>query len=92
MNFIQRQLQTAVNSITEWCNVINSSLVMIGFDGWTGSDFRLGSLIRTKQEDDPDIIQNPADLSDENHEAWINIDSNLEKAEKLQKKQNDKHG
>ncbi|GBM66587.1 hypothetical protein AVEN_252086-1, partial [Araneus ventricosus] len=37
-----------------------------------------------------DVIEKPADLSEE--KAWINIYSNLEKAEKLQKKQSVKHG
>ncbi|GBM27608.1 hypothetical protein AVEN_35268-1 [Araneus ventricosus] len=42
--------------------------------------FREGGFIRPKQEDEPE--EKPADLSEEDYETWINIDSNLEKAEK----------
>ncbi|GBM45634.1 hypothetical protein AVEN_204763-1 [Araneus ventricosus] len=51
------------------------------------SCFRLGGFIRIKQEDDPYIIERPADLFGED-KTWIKDDSNLEKAERLQKKQN----
>ncbi|GBN50628.1 VCP-like ATPase [Araneus ventricosus] len=44
--------------------------------------FRHGGFIRTKQEDNPDIIEKPADLSDEDYEACINVDVNLDTAEK----------
>ncbi|GBO22208.1 hypothetical protein AVEN_237342-1 [Araneus ventricosus] len=51
-----------------------------------------GEWARRKQEDDPGVIEKPDDLSKEEYKAWINIESNLEKAEKLQKKQSAKHG
>ncbi|GBM27231.1 hypothetical protein AVEN_255095-1 [Araneus ventricosus] len=54
--------------------------------------FRHGGFIRTKQEDNPDVTEKPADLSDDDYEAWINFDVNLETAEKLQKNQSVKYG
>ncbi|GBM61946.1 hypothetical protein AVEN_258487-1 [Araneus ventricosus] len=44
--------------------------------------FRHGCFIRTKHEDNPDVIENSADISEEAYEGWINIDANLETAEK----------
>ncbi|GBN50747.1 hypothetical protein AVEN_31437-1 [Araneus ventricosus] len=38
--------------------------------------------IRTKQEDNPDVIEKPPDLSEEAYETGINADPNLETAEK----------
>ncbi|GBO33547.1 hypothetical protein AVEN_107800-1 [Araneus ventricosus] len=73
---------------------INNSLVVISFGGRMEchqkellSHWRF---IRTKQED-PDAIENPADFSEEDYEARIDVDSNFKKTEKLQKKQNAKH-
>ncbi|GBO14274.1 hypothetical protein AVEN_191456-1 [Araneus ventricosus] len=42
---------------------------------------RIG-FIRAKQEDNPDAIEKPVDFSYEEYEAWINVDVNLETAEK----------
>ncbi|GBL72153.1 hypothetical protein AVEN_115149-1 [Araneus ventricosus] len=44
--------------------------------------FHHRGFIRVKQEDNPYVIEKPADLSDEDYEAWINVDVNLETAEK----------
>ncbi|GBM75137.1 hypothetical protein AVEN_233781-1 [Araneus ventricosus] len=44
--------------------------------------FRHGGFIRTKQEDNPDVIEKPTDLSEEDYEALINIDANFETVEK----------
>ncbi|GBM35415.1 hypothetical protein AVEN_47288-1, partial [Araneus ventricosus] len=44
-----------------------------------------GGFIRTKQEDNPDVIKKPDDLSNEDYEAWINVDVNMENAEKTTK-------
>ncbi|GBM80983.1 hypothetical protein AVEN_156798-1, partial [Araneus ventricosus] len=56
-----------------------------GFDGRTGCHHKelLSSwrFYQNKQEDDPDVIEKPEDLSEEDYEAWVNVNSNLEKAE-----------
>ncbi|GBM69823.1 hypothetical protein AVEN_224744-1 [Araneus ventricosus] len=65
---------------------------MVGGDITIRNCFRLGGFMRTKQEDDSDFIEYSADHSEEDYEAWINVESNMGKAEKLQKKQNVKHG
>ncbi|GBM57611.1 hypothetical protein AVEN_216358-1 [Araneus ventricosus] len=39
-----------------------------------------GGFIWTKQ-DNPDVIEKQADLSEVDYEPWINVDSNLEKAQ-----------
>ncbi|GBN91259.1 hypothetical protein AVEN_102286-1 [Araneus ventricosus] len=41
--------------------------------------------LRSKQEDYPDVFENPADLSEEDYEVWVNVDSNFKTDEKLQK-------
>ncbi|GBM11848.1 General transcription factor II-I repeat domain-containing protein 2B [Araneus ventricosus] len=68
------------------------SVLMVGRDITIRNCFLLGGFIRIKQEDDPDVIEKPADYSEEDYESWINVDSNLEKVGKLQKQQNVKHG
>ncbi|GBN29938.1 hypothetical protein AVEN_158064-1 [Araneus ventricosus] len=54
----------------------NFSIKMGG--GKTG----LGQMFRIKQEEDPDFIEKPVDLSEQDNEDWINVDTNLETAEK----------
>ncbi|GBO25191.1 hypothetical protein AVEN_260386-1 [Araneus ventricosus] len=48
----------------------------------TRNCLRHGGFIRTKQEDNPDVIEKSANLSDEGYEAWMNVDVNLETDEK----------
>ncbi|GBL95648.1 hypothetical protein AVEN_24849-1 [Araneus ventricosus] len=64
---------------------------MVGRDVTIRNCFRLGGFVKNKQENDLDVTEKPADLSKEDYEFWINVDTNLEKVEKLQKKQNVKY-
>ncbi|GBM28054.1 hypothetical protein AVEN_27442-1 [Araneus ventricosus] len=60
--------------------------------GMISTCFRHGGFVRTKQEDNSNVIEKPTDLPEGAYEACINVDANLETAEKLQKKQSVKHG
>ncbi|GBN66375.1 hypothetical protein AVEN_238817-1 [Araneus ventricosus] len=77
--------------------VINNLLVVIGFDGRTGYFHKeLALVLGVSSGPNKKIIlislKSLPNVSEEDYEAWIKVDLNLEKAEKLQKKQNIKHG
>ncbi|GBM46228.1 hypothetical protein AVEN_270230-1 [Araneus ventricosus] len=58
------------------------SSVGCGYDVTIKNCFHHGCFIRTKQEVNHDVIKKPADLSEEIYEAWIEVDPNLETAER----------
>ncbi|GBN64555.1 hypothetical protein AVEN_202587-1 [Araneus ventricosus] len=65
---------------------VMGSVSMVGQDITIRSCFHLRASIRIKQEAGPNVIEKPSDLSEEDNESWINVESNLEGAEKPQKK------
>ncbi|GBN10936.1 hypothetical protein AVEN_147272-1 [Araneus ventricosus] len=87
----QVKIKLAANFRAIWGSLV-VTVSMVGRDITIRNCYRFGGFTKTKQEDDPIVIQKPADVFEEDYEFWINVDSNLEKAETLLLRQNVKNG